>query len=275
MAGVLVQAQSAPTPFKLGTFEYQGRRFVGVVVRESIVIDFAAARGDGSSARDAPIEMRDVISRYPAEHPPSRIVEVLQRVEASGQISSPAYVHDVGAVKVLPPIMYPMTMLNVAVNYREHDIEMARVRQGAPGQTAATAGGGAARARPAHPGIWERQADNQRWNPFMFLKAPTAIVAEGEAVRIPPGRTQIEWECELGAVIGRAGVARTDRKWGRDVFGYTLPERHLRPWRARRHALRVGLARDEESRHVRTAGSVHHPEGIRPGRAATGDPPSR
>ena len=37
----------------------------------------------------------------------------------------------------------------------------------------------------------------------MFLKAPAAIIADGEAVRIPPSRPQIDWECELGVVIGR------------------------------------------------------------------------
>ena len=29
----------------------------------------------------------------------------------------PAYVYDLTALKTLPPIMYPTTMLNVAVNY--------------------------------------------------------------------------------------------------------------------------------------------------------------
>jgi 2-keto-4-pentenoate hydratase/2-oxohepta-3-ene-1,7-dioic acid hydratase in catechol pathway len=56
----------------------------------------------------------------------------------------------------------------------------------------------------------------------MFVKLPAAVIAEGEAIRIPPGRTQIDWECELGLVIGRraghvpAGQARDY------VFGYTL-----------------------------------------------------
>ena len=36
-----------------------------------------------------------------------------------------------------------------------------------------------------------------------FLKSPSAIVGEGEAIRIPRGRTQIDWECELGVVIAR------------------------------------------------------------------------
>ena len=44
-------------------------------------------------------------------------------VTAAG--TRPAYVYDLSALKTLPPIMYPTTMLNAAVNYREHAVEMA------------------------------------------------------------------------------------------------------------------------------------------------------
>ena len=36
--------------------------------------------------------------------------------------------------------MYPTTMLNVAVNYKEHDLEMAKLREQVPGMGAATSG---------------------------------------------------------------------------------------------------------------------------------------
>ena len=42
VTGALAAAQAA-TPFKLGTFERDGRTFVGIVLRESLVIDFPAA----------------------------------------------------------------------------------------------------------------------------------------------------------------------------------------------------------------------------------------
>ena len=41
-AGGILSAQ-APAPFKLGTFQLQDRTFIGVVVRDTQVIDFAAA----------------------------------------------------------------------------------------------------------------------------------------------------------------------------------------------------------------------------------------
>ena len=42
MAAALTHAQT-PAAFKLGTFERNGRPFVGIVLDESMVIDFAAA----------------------------------------------------------------------------------------------------------------------------------------------------------------------------------------------------------------------------------------
>jgi 2-keto-4-pentenoate hydratase/2-oxohepta-3-ene-1,7-dioic acid hydratase in catechol pathway len=196
MAGALAGAQ-APTPFKLGTFERQGKPFVGIVLEESSVIEFPAAT-----------DMKDLIARYDQLRP-----QILEAIRTGKQV-------DVKTLKILPPTI-PLTMLNVAVNYGEHDVEMARIRQGSPGQTKPTAGGALPNTTSA-TGIWDRRADDVRWNPFMFLKAPAAIVAEGEQVRIPPGRTQIEWECELGVVIGRPATRVPAARWSEYVFGYTL-----------------------------------------------------
>ncbi len=218
----LASAQTATTAFKLGTFERQGRPFVGIVLREQVVIDFAAAHAairTPASTVAPPAEMKDLIARYDSELR-ARILEIVAAVNAAGA-TRPAYVYDVGALKILPPIMYPTTMLNVAVNYREHDVEMARVRQGSPGQAAPTAGNALPNTTSA-PGIWMRKEGDTRWNPFMFMKAPAAIVAAGEPVRLPRLRTQIEWECELGVVIGRPASYVPIERAGDYIFGYTL-----------------------------------------------------
>lgn len=212
----------APTPFRLGTFERGGRTFVGVVLRDAVVIDLPAANAalrSLSSTVAPPSDMKDLIARYD-RGVRDRILDVIRAVEAAGA-ARPRYVYDLTAVKTLPPIMYPMTMLNVAVNYREHDIEMARVRDGSPGQAAPTAGGALPNTTSA-AGIWERAPGDTRWNPFMFLKAPSTIVADGEPVRLPPGRTQIEWECELAVVIGRQASHVPVANAADAIFGYTL-----------------------------------------------------
>ena len=217
-----VSAQTTPTAYTLGSFERQGRPFVGIVLREAVVIDMAAAHAalrSPASTLAAPTDMKDLIARYDGGLR-ARIQEIVRSVEAPGA-ARPAYVYDVGALKILPPIMYPTTMLNVAVNYREHDIEMARVRQGSPGQAAPTAGNALPNTTSA-PGLWMRKEGDTRWNPFMFMKAPAAIVAHGEPVRLPRQRTQIEWECELGVVIGRPASYVPIERAADHIFGYTL-----------------------------------------------------
>lgn len=211
---------ASDTPFKLGTFEARGQTFVGVVLGEETVIDLASAsaavhgRGQG-----APTDMKDLISRYDSGVR-DMIREVIGSVEAS-VAPLPAYIHELDNVRIRPPIMYPTTMLNTAVNYAEHDIEMARVRDGSPDQIEPTPGGALPNTSSA-PGIWEREADDWRWNPFMFIKAPAAVIAHGEAIVIPPGRDEVEWECELGIVIGSAASRVPSENAFDYVFGYTL-----------------------------------------------------
>lgn len=221
LAGALTYAQ-APTPFKLGTFERNGRPFVGIVLRESVVIDFAAAHAairTPASTVAAPTDMKDLIVRYDSGLR-ARIGDIVRSVESAGA-TRPAYAYELRAVKILPPIMYPTTMLNVAVNYREHDLEMAKLRAQVPGMGAATSGAALPNTVSA-PGIWERAADDKRWNPYVFMKSPAAIVAEGEAIRLPPGRTQVDWECELGVVVGRAATRVAVAQAANYIFGYTL-----------------------------------------------------
>ncbi len=207
-------------PFKLGTFEQGGRTFVGIVLKESIVIDFAQASSalkTPASTISPPVDMKDLIARYDTGVR-ARIIEVLLNTKPLEGAGRPSFVHDLKALRTLPPIMYPTTMLNVAVNYRAHGAEMAG---GAP-PAGGPAPGDALPGTTSAPGIWERKADDKRWNPYMFMKSPAAVIATGEAIRLPVGRTQIDWECELGVVIGRTANHVPIERAGDFIFGYTL-----------------------------------------------------
>jgi 2-keto-4-pentenoate hydratase/2-oxohepta-3-ene-1,7-dioic acid hydratase in catechol pathway len=218
-----IRAQS-PVAFKLGTFERDGRTFVGVVLRDSLVVDVARANeAVPVSARvESPRDMKDLIARYDSGLR-TRINEIVRRVDQAGP-TRPPYVIDLASVRTLPPIVYPTTMLNVAVNYREHAQEMAG-RQPEPAPSSAggrTPPGSALPGTTSAPGIWERKPGDERWNPYMFIKLPSAVIASGEAIRIPPGRTQIDWECELGVVIGRPSTRVPIARASEHIFGYTV-----------------------------------------------------
>ncbi|HEV2913994.1 MAG TPA: fumarylacetoacetate hydrolase family protein [Pyrinomonadaceae bacterium] len=55
--------------------------------------------------------------------------------------------------------------------------------------------------------------------PLLFLKAPSAIIASGEKIHLPPESSQVEHEGELGVVIGRTAcrIPQTD-----DPLSYAL-----------------------------------------------------
>ncbi len=222
LAAVFVTANfhaQSPMPFKLGTFDQGGKPFVGVVVKDSIVIDLAQANTALKSPAakvPAPSDMKDLIARYD-NGVRARIGEILQNTKPLEGTGRPTYVHDLKSLKTQPPIMYPTTMLNVAVNYRAHAAEMAPAPSaGAP------APGDALPGTTSAPGLWERKADDKRWNPYMFMKSPSIVIANGESIRLPVGRTQIDWECELGVVLGRTADHVSLDRAGDYIFGYTL-----------------------------------------------------
>ena len=146
-------------PFKLGTFDQNGRSFVGVVLKDAIVIDLAqasAALKTPASKAAAPADMKDLIARYD-NGVRARIVEVIGNTKPLEGAGRPSYVHDLKSLKTLPPIMHPTTMLNVAVNYRAHAAEMAG---GATTQAGGAAQGDALPGTTSAPGIWERKPDD-------------------------------------------------------------------------------------------------------------------
>jgi 2-keto-4-pentenoate hydratase/2-oxohepta-3-ene-1,7-dioic acid hydratase in catechol pathway len=75
---------------------------------------------------------------------------------------------------------------------------------------------------PPIPGIWERAAGDTRHNPYLFPKLPAALVSDGEPIRLPPGRAQIDWECELAVVIGRTADHVAPARAREHIAGYTL-----------------------------------------------------
>ena len=206
----------AGAPFKLGTFELKGRTFVGAVTADGAVVDLAAANAALEGAHPTwpkvkpPSDMRDLITRYEA----GGLKERVRAIVAEKRPAGAAYVHQRTALRIRPPVPDPENMLNAAVNYSEHDAEMQR-RETAPPPAPASVPRSA-------PGLWERKADDTRQNPYLFLKARSALIADGETIRIPPGREQVDWECEMAVVIGRRGGHVPIASASDYIFGYTL-----------------------------------------------------
>jgi 2-keto-4-pentenoate hydratase/2-oxohepta-3-ene-1,7-dioic acid hydratase in catechol pathway len=58
--------------------------------------------------------------------------------------------------------------------------------------------------------------------PLLFLKAPSAVIADGDYIELPPQSKQVEHEGELGVVIGRRARNLSSSEDPLDyVLGYT------------------------------------------------------
>jgi 2-keto-4-pentenoate hydratase/2-oxohepta-3-ene-1,7-dioic acid hydratase in catechol pathway len=208
-AGERTAAQSGE-PYKLGTFAIDGKPTVGVVLRDSIVVDLAAANRDyetknaAATKVTAPPDMKDLIARYDGGVS-QRIKQIVAGLVAAKQLDGgtrPAFVRNVTAVKTLPPIIYPGKSLNAAANYYGH-----------AGETGT-------------PEEQKKEADARRKDrgaPYLFLKAMEgAVIGSGDDILMPRGRAQVDWECELAVVIGKKAKYVPAAQAKDYIFGYTI-----------------------------------------------------
>jgi 2-keto-4-pentenoate hydratase/2-oxohepta-3-ene-1,7-dioic acid hydratase in catechol pathway len=224
------QSGGPAVPFKLGTFDQNGRAFVGLVLRDTQVVDIAQANtafeGSNSSAPrlTAPATMTQLIAQYESGWK-ERLGAIARTVSAAG--SAPAYAFPVASLKTLPPVM-PAVQLNAGGNYVEHTEGIAANQARAGGAANQARGGGArggaappATAAQSAPGIWERPAGDTRDNPYLFQKSPSILIGNNAPIVAPRGRTNLDFECEFTAVIGKRAKYVSIANAGDYIFGYT------------------------------------------------------
>ena len=196
-------------PFKLGTFEIRGAPRVGLVLRDSLVIELNPANAALEQSPlypriPMPADMRGLIAQY--EYGLKyRLYEIVNHLAAGDRLaagSRPEFVHDAARVRALPPIIYPGKILNAAGNFYSHINET-----GTPEEIAAT----------------KRARREKRGVPYLFLKpAEGAVIGQGDAIVIPHGRDRTDWEVELATVIGRPAKYVSAAAAQDYVFGYMV-----------------------------------------------------
>ena len=186
----LLSAQSGPAttsaePFKVGTFEIDGVPSVGIVLRDSLIVDFDAANAALESNPAYPMipmpaDMLELIGRYEYGLKP-RLYEIVNDLVANNRLTGnarPDFVYDLDQVRTLPPIMYPGKILNAAVNFYSHVDET-----GTPEERTEA----------------RRQRRENRGVPYLFLKPSRgAVIGNGDAVVIPSVATvqtgRLSWQ---------------------------------------------------------------------------------
>jgi 2-keto-4-pentenoate hydratase/2-oxohepta-3-ene-1,7-dioic acid hydratase in catechol pathway len=195
-------------PFKVGTFYINGSPRVGLVFRDALIVELDAANAALENAGMVPElpmpgDMIDLIERYEYGLK-RRLYEIANYLVLNDllDIDRPVWIHVLDTIDTLPPIMYPGKIMNAAVNFYTHVNET-----GTPEEIAAS----------------RRARRENRGAPYLFLK-PTrgAVIGDGDSVVIPYGRTQTDWEVELGTVIGKAAKYVSAEEAQNYIFGYMV-----------------------------------------------------
>ena len=205
---VPLTAQTSAEPFKLGTFEIEGNQKVGIVLRDSLIIELDAANRVLESGLSYPMipmpaDMLELIGRYEYGMK-TRIYEIVTHLVENNLLGDgrPGYVHEVSDVRTLAPINLPGKIMNAAVNFYSHVNE-----SGTPDERVEA----------------RRLRREERGVPYLFLKPPRGVVVgNGQPIVLPYGRDRIDWEVELAAVIGRTAKYVSATEAPNYIFGYTV-----------------------------------------------------
>ena len=139
-------------------------------------------------------------------------------MEAAREALKSASPLPLASVKLLAPILNPPSLWAAAANYRAHQAEM-KIKMGS--------------ADRAELSKDELMAE-------FFLKPTSSIIGPGDTVILPKISKDVDFECELCAVIGKKARKVTEERALDYVFGYTicwdLSQRD--PWGRGRHNTR-------------------------------------
>ena len=208
-AGLRAQALESAEPFKVGTFQIDGKATVALVLRDALIVDIGAANAELELSPTyphlaAPADMLELIGQYKYGLK-FRLYEIVNHLVAESRLAGnarPAYVHALEDVRILAPILYPSKLMNAAVNFYTHACEGCTEEE--------------LQART-------RERQENRGVPYLFLK-PTrgVIIGSGDDIVMPYGRDQIEWEVEMAIVFGRTGKYISASRAYDHVFGYMV-----------------------------------------------------
>jgi 2-keto-4-pentenoate hydratase/2-oxohepta-3-ene-1,7-dioic acid hydratase in catechol pathway len=207
LLGIGLAVAQPVEPFKLGTFEIDGEPEIGIVLRDRIVVELKAANRELERRPEVaelpmPEDMKALAGLYHMGYD-RRIYQIVNHVVGAGLLEGSnrrGYVHDLSQVRTLAPLR-PRKILNAAGNYFGHVGE-----SGTPEEQ-------------------KKEAEERRKNrgmAYLFLKPPSSVIGNGEDIIIPKGRDKIDWECEIGVVIGQPAKNVPASQAKNHIFGYTI-----------------------------------------------------
>lgn len=150
----------------------EGAPRAGLLLEDERVLDIESALGARQDLRGkgAPNSTLSILENWDEFFP------MLKETAFSGREFASAVVGPLANVMLAAPILYPPNIYCAAANYVDHSKEMK---------------GGAL-------------PDKAKARPYFFSKLPRqTVIGPGECIRIPYPDAKVDWEAEIGVVIGR------------------------------------------------------------------------
>jgi 2-keto-4-pentenoate hydratase/2-oxohepta-3-ene-1,7-dioic acid hydratase in catechol pathway len=177
--------------YRLLTYRVKGNPAAGVLIGERIypAADLAGAGVDASS-------VLALLQSWDKVHP---------RFKKAAAKPDPKKGVPLAKAELLAPLHYPTALFCAGANYWDHLEEMARA--------------GAAGAKPGEP--WTRPPKPAE--PWFFVKTSAhSVIGPGAPIHLPKFSKMVDWEAEIGVVIGRAMRDLTEERAMDAVAGYTI-----------------------------------------------------
>jgi 2-keto-4-pentenoate hydratase/2-oxohepta-3-ene-1,7-dioic acid hydratase in catechol pathway len=175
------------TSYQLVTYQSKKGPRAGVVV-DGKVFDAAALTRKASH-----VSMLDILNDW-------KTAQGLLRKAAAAAGKGRLKSQPLARTKLLAPVLWPSAIYCAGANYTDHMLEMARLQNMPPAPD------------PHEVGL----------KPWHFIKASRTVAGHGAIVKLPAASNAIDWEAELGAVIGRTAKNVPLDKALDYVAGYTI-----------------------------------------------------
>jgi 2-keto-4-pentenoate hydratase/2-oxohepta-3-ene-1,7-dioic acid hydratase in catechol pathway len=178
---------------KLICFEQKGIRSVGVL-EGNIVADLGQLLCEVGDVEEMVGDILPLIQ--------AGISERLASFDVTAVLAAGRFVKDISQVAVCVPLSRPPKIVCVGGNYGAHLKESERSGKD---RNVFSSGDGTSKPKPV-----------------LFAKPPNCVIGPGEKIIIPEESNEVDYEVELGVIIGKPGYRLSPEQAREHIFGYTI-----------------------------------------------------
>jgi len=210
-----------------------------------------------NSTRTGALRGNDVIDLHATDaNIPSEMIALLEggdemMARAKEAVANGTAVAHLDDVRLESPITRPSKILAVGLNYRPHVNEVPKE-------------------------VLEKRGFKEPENPVIFNKQSTSVTGPFDPMLLPPESTEMDYEAELGVVIGKTCRRVPEDKVFDVIAGYTIVnDGTIRDWQRHTPTMTMGKSCDSHcpmGPAIVTADEIGDPQNLQVSLSVNGDP---